>query len=197
MAKNMRQVYAINQQNRKTIIKHCPNINDDSGIYILTREEDGFKYAYIGQAVKLLSRLASHLNGYTQHIDLSIKKHKFYNEENLTGWKIEFFNCPESKLNDFEQKYILKYANLGYQLRNKTYGSQSIGKKGLDNQKQPKTYTQGKVYGYEKAMKEIAIYFEKYLDFVPKKQNKITEKKFNEFNSLINKYTNNKEQENE
>ena len=45
---------------------------EDSGIYVFTRQENGFKYAYVGQAKHILTRLAQHLNGY-QHIDLSIK----------------------------------------------------------------------------------------------------------------------------
>lgn len=35
-------------------------------------DENGFRYAYIGQAVHILTRLAQHLVGY-QHIDLSLK----------------------------------------------------------------------------------------------------------------------------
>ena len=50
-------------------------ITDSSGIYILRRmDEDGIKFAYIGQAKHILTRLGQHLDGY-QHIDLSLKKH--------------------------------------------------------------------------------------------------------------------------
>lgn len=183
---NYKKIFAIEKQNREIIKRYCPDINDLSGIYILTRKENGFKFAYIGQAVKLWTRLSSHLSGY-QHIDLSLKKHKFYSENNLTGWEIKFFNCPAQDLDRLEQEYILKYANAGYQLRNKTTGSQGDGKQAFDTAKQPKTYTEGKVYGYNKAIKEISVFFEKYLDVSVKKDNSICNRKLNEFLELINK----------
>ena len=50
---------------------------------ILRTDENGFKFAYIGQARKsILQRLASHLVGFNQHIDLSLRKHKLYSEDN-------------------------------------------------------------------------------------------------------------------
>ena len=108
-----RKIYAIQKNNEKRILKYCPDINDNSGIYILARFENGFKYAYIGQAKHLLKRLGQHLSGY-QHIDLSLKKHGFYSEDNKEGWKIAYFNCNENELDKFEQEYILKYANDGF-----------------------------------------------------------------------------------
>ena len=69
---NYRQLYAIKKANKERILKICPNCPETSGIYFLLREEDGFKFAYIGQSVNLLQRLADHLQGY-QYIDLSIK----------------------------------------------------------------------------------------------------------------------------
>lgn len=182
---NYKKIFAIEKANKELIKRYCPVINDYSGIYVLTREENGFKFAYIGQAVKLWTRLASHLNGY-QHIDLSIKKHKFYSENNPTGWKIQFFCCATQDLDRLEQEYILQYANAGYQLRNKTTGSQGEGKQGFDTAKQPKTYTEGKAYGYKKALKEIALFFEKYLNVSAKKDNVICNKKLNEFLELLN-----------
>lgn len=179
-----KKIFAIKQKNREVIKKQCPNINDKSGIYILTRYDNGFKYAYVGQAVKVWSRLSDHLNGY-QHIDLSIKKHKFYSSDNPTGWKIAFFNCPTADLDRLEQEYIMKLANQGYQLRNKTSGSQGEGKQGFDTAKQPKTYTEGKVYGYKKALSEIAVLFDKYLNVSTKKDNAICNRKLQEFIELI------------
>ena len=102
-------------------------MNDRSGIYFLLREdENGFKYAYIGQAVHTLSRLASHLVGYEQHIDLSLRKHKLYSENNPYGWRVEFLNFPESQLDEKEKYYIKLYANKGYQLRNVSIGGQHL-----------------------------------------------------------------------
>ena len=105
--KNMRQNKAIEKANKERILKVCPTVTEQSGIYIFYRTENGFKYAYIGQAKHLLTRLAQHLIGY-QHIDLSIKKHKLWSENNLTGWRITFVLAPTEKLDELEQEYILK-----------------------------------------------------------------------------------------
>ena len=76
MAFNYKQIKAKERQNKERILRTNPYVDEKSGIYFLTREdENGFKFAYIGQAKRLLSRLAEHLSGY-QHIDLSLKKHK-------------------------------------------------------------------------------------------------------------------------
>lgn len=188
---NYRQIWAIKKANQDKILKVCPSCPNTSGIYFLLREEDGFKYAYIGQAKNLLQRLGDHLNGY-QHIDLSLKRHGLWSEENQTGWRVNFLEFPESDLNDKEQYYIKKYANAGYQLRNATSGSQGEGKKGLDNNKQPKNYYDGLEQGYKNARKEIAHLFELHLDFTTKKNppTKLQEKavqKFLEFIDLVEK----------
>ena len=86
---NYRQIYARLNDSKDRILKVNSTVTEESGIYILTREdENGFKYAYIGQAKHTLTRLAQHLQGY-QHIDLSIKKHKLFDKEkNPQGWNI-------------------------------------------------------------------------------------------------------------
>ena len=88
---NYKQIYAIKKANEEKILKVCPDCPNTSGIYFLLREESGFKWAYIGKARNLLSRLAGHLNGY-QHIDLSLKKHGLYSEDNKT--ESAFFGVP-------------------------------------------------------------------------------------------------------
>ena len=56
---NIARAKVIEQENKKRLLKLNPKLNDRSGIYFLLREdENGFKYAYIGQAVHTLSRLA-------------------------------------------------------------------------------------------------------------------------------------------
>lgn len=184
--KNYKQIYAIKAKNEKQILYHNPNVPKRSGIYFLLREENGFKFAYIGQAVNLLSRLASHLSGY-QHIDLSIKKHGLWSEENLTGYKIFFLEFPSSELNEKEMYYIRKYANAGYQLRNSTSGSQGKGKNGLDNQKQPRTYTEGKAEGKKQLAREIRHLFDLHLDYMPKKTppTKLQEKAMQKFKDFL------------
>ena len=181
-----KRIYAIKKQNEARILKVCPNCPNTSGIYFLLREEDGFKYAYIGQAVRLRERLASHLSGY-QHIDLSIKKHGLWNEENPTGYRVHFLEFAENLLDEMEQKYIKQYANAGYQMRNATSGSQGVGKKGLDNQKQPRTYYEGLNNGYERARKEVAHLFDLHLDYTAKKQppTKLQEKALQKFKDFL------------
>lgn len=165
--RKFKQAKAIEAANKKKILAVCPDARDESGIYFLIREENGFKYAYIGQSVKVLKRLAEHLRGF-QHIDLSIKKHKLWSEDNPTGWRVGVLYCDRSQLDELEQKYIKMYADRGYQLRNATSGSQGEGKKDIaDNP--TKGYLEGLHNGYKKAQKEIAHLFDLHLDFSTKK----------------------------
>lgn len=184
---NYRKVFAIEQNNKKRWLKVNSKLTDDSGIYIMQRFENGISYAYVGQAKKILTRLAQHLNGY-QHIDLSIKKHGLYSNTNKTGWSVTFVLCDENELDRKEQEYIIKYANAGYQLRNKTSGSQGNEKTKIDDYKNTKGkgYQQGLHNGYEKAIKEIKVFFDKYLEFTIKgKTNKTKERKYQEFKNFL------------
>lgn len=141
-------------------------LSDKSGIYILAREEDGIKYAYVGQSVHVFTRLAEHLSGY-QHIDLSIKKHGLYDAaENPTGYDVITVYVPKEKLDDLEQDFIRRYASAGYQLRNHTTGSQGIGKKRMDG-KASRGYYDGKQQGKDDLIKEVQRLL-KYLDVTPK-----------------------------
>ena len=186
MRMDMRQIKAIEKANKERILKVCPNVPERSGIYFLLREENGFKFGYVGQAKQLLTRLAGHLKGY-QHIDLSIKKHGLYSEDNPTGYKVHFLEFPENELDEQEQKYIKMYANAGYQMKNSTTGSQGKGKKGLDNAKPPKNYYDGLAQGYKNAQKFVANLFEKHLDYVPKKNppTKLQEKAMQKFKDFL------------
>ena len=184
---NYRQIKAIEQKNKQRVLKVCSKASEKSGIYILFRSENGFKYAYVGQAKHLLTRLAQHLSGY-QHIDLSIKKHGLYSNDNPFGWNIVVYECPECDLDSKEQEWILICANKGYQLRNKTSGSQGEGKRGLDDQKSPKGYYDGKKQGYLDARKYVANLFDKHLKFSQKsdKPNKNQEKAAEKFKDFLN-----------
>lgn len=184
---DMRQIKAIERANKERILKVCPGVPESSGIYFLLREENGFKYGYIGQAKHLLTRLAQHLRGY-QHIDLSLRKHGLYSENNPTGYRVHFLVFPESLLNEMEQKYILKYANAGYQLRNKTSGSQGEGKQGIADSKPSKGYYDGVAQGKKKSREFIADLFKKHLVVTTKKQppTKLQERALQKFNDFIN-----------
>lgn len=193
MNHNIRQAKAIEAKNKKRLLGVNPNLDDKSGIYFLTRiDEDGIKYAYIGQAKHIHTRLAQHLVGY-QHIDLSLKKHNLYSAENPYGWKIGFMHFPLDQLDDKEQYYIKMYAQNGYQLRNKTAGGQGKGKSQIDEYKPSKGYRDGLKQGYKNASKEVAHLFEKHLEVSIKsdKPNKIQEKALSKFKEFMDCYKEN------
>lgn len=179
----------IERQNEQKLLAVNPKLDNESGIYFLTREdEQGFRYAYIGQAVHILQRLAGHLVGY-QHIDLSLKKHKLYAEDNLYGWKVNFMHYPKSELDEQEQYWIKQYADKGYQLRNKTSGSQGEGKAQIDDFRPQKGYRDGLAQGYKNAVREIKAIIDKHLivSLKPEKaNNKVSQKQFEKFQEILN-----------
>ena len=188
--KNYKQRMAVENNYKKKLIEINPTLSDSSGIYFFTREDsNGFKYAYIGQAKHILSRLAEHFMGY-QHIDLSIKKHGMYGDDNPEGWKVNCIEYPESELDTMEQHYIKLYADNGYQLRNKTGGGQGSGKTQIDDYRPSKGYRDGLIQGRKNASKEIARLFEKHLNYSKKsdKPNKNQEKALIKFEEFLNYY---------
>ena len=182
---------AIEQQKKKRLLKLNPKLNDKSGIYFLLREdENGFKYAYVGQAVHTLSRLASHLVGYEQHIDLSLRKHKLYSEDNPYGWRVEFLNFPESQLDEKEKYYIKLYADNGYQLRNVSIGGQGENRDSgsIGERKAPKGYLQGIQQGRKNLARELSNIAEKHLKIelrADKANNKVSQKQYEKFMDLL------------
>ena len=189
---NYRQRYAMLNKYKQKWLELNPKLTNNSGIYILTREENGFKYCYIGQAVRLLERLSSHMLGY-QHIDISLKKRGFYSKDNPQGWKVDFIEVPAKDLDYQEQCFIKHYAMQGYQLRyNKTGGGQ-FDKKGFE-QEQTNGYYKGLKQGKIAILRQIKVYFDKYLDFVIKgKETKIKARKLQEFRELLDEANNRKE----
>lgn len=186
---NIRKAFAIEAKNKKVLLKVNPMLNDKSGIYFLTREdENGFKYAYVGQAKHIITRLAQHLSGYSQHIDLSLKKHKLWSPDNPYGWRVNALNFPEKLLDEKEQFFIKQYANSGYQLRNKTSGSQGSGKSQIDEYKPQKGYRQGIQQGKKMLARELSDIAGKHLEIglKPEKQNnKTSQKMFEKFQTLM------------
>lgn len=163
-----KKIYAIKKANEARILKVCPDCPNTSGIYFLTRQEDGFKYAYVGKAKHLLERLGGHLSGYQQHIDRSLKKHGLWSEDNPMGWRVAFIECAEEYLNEQEQAHIRAYADLGYQLRNVESGGQQ-GKTDIGERKAARGYYDGIEQGRKNTRRFIADLFGKHLDYVPKK----------------------------
>ena len=190
---NMRQIKAIEKQNKERLLKVNPKLNERSGIYFLLRtDENGFRFAYIGQAVKILTRLASHMTGYEQHIDLSLRKHKLYDEQkNPNGWRVEFLNFPISELDEKEKYYIKLYADKGYQLRNVSLGGQGENRArgSIGERKAPKGYMQGIQQGKKVLARELSHIAEKHLKIEireDKKNNKVSQKQFEKFKELMN-----------
>lgn len=188
---NIARAKAIEQENKKRLLKLNPKLNDRSGIYFLLREdENGFKFAYVGQAKSVLQRLASHLVGYEQHIDLSLRKHKLYSEDNPYGWRVEFLNFPESQLDEKEKYYIKLYADNGYQLRNVSIGGQGGNRDSgsIGERKAPKGYLQGIQQGRKVLAKELSNIAEKHLKIeirADKANNKVSQKQYEKFMDLL------------
>ena len=164
-----------------------------SGIYLFYRvNEEGQNCVYVGQAKDLLYRTAQHLGvgAKKTHIDKSLFKHKLYSDKNPHGWKVCVLKvCPTKDLDSIEQQYIDYYKNRDdVKMYNVTGGGQ-IDKKGDIGERlqtKLKSYKNGKGLGYEKAIEEVRVFFEKYLDYSIKgKPNKIKQRKLAEFGKLI------------
>lgn len=186
---NYRQIKEIEQANKRRLLDLNQNLDEKSGIYVFTREdENGIKYAYVGQAKHLLTRLAQHLNGY-QHIDLSIRKYGLYSDSNIYGWKVGTLHFSEGDLDDMEQKYILMYAEKGYQLRNKTAGGQGKGKVQIDEYRPHKTYRDGLQQGKLALVRDLKAIMDKHLTVTLKAEktaNKTSQRMFEKFMELLN-----------
>lgn len=188
MNANLKKAKAIEFKNKQRFLAVNPELDEGSGIYFLTRtDENGIRYAYIGQAKHILTRLAQHLAGY-QHIDLSLKKHGLHSNDNPHGWKVGFLHYPVEELDKQEQHYITAYAQYGYQLRNKTSGSQGAGKKQIDEYRPQKGYRDGILQGKKSLAKELSGIISKHLVVglrEDKKNNKVSMKALEKFNDLL------------
>lgn len=188
----LKQRFAILNDKKKLIKSICPEITNESGIYCFYRtNENGEMCFYVGQAKNLLQRTAEHLMGKKQHIDKSIYVHKLYSEDNPTGWKLRvLINCREEDLDHFEKFYIDFNKQQGFKCYNVASGGQGSERTtdvGERQQTKLKSFKNGKDLGYKKAIAEVKVYFEKYLDFKIKgKETKIKQKKYKEFEELLN-----------
>ena len=114
--------------------------------------------------------------------------------EEWVDMKIYILDDEQTSINQME-KYIKEYAEKGYQLRNKTSGSQGIGKMGLDiDKKEPKKYREGIRQGEKNARRYIAKLFEK--DLKAEINGKVTKNKEKSYLKFY-KYINIIEEENE
>ena len=182
---DFKKIKEIEQSNKRKLLKAFPYLTNESGIYIFIRAENGFKYAYVGQAKHILTRLAEHLRGY-QHIDLSLRKHGLKSSGNPNGWEIVTVRYPIEELDAKEQELIKAYANAGFQMRNKTAGGQGEGKFEIGETKPRKTYQEGVKQGYEKARKEVAKLFVNNLAYkISGTPNKNKEKALSKFQAFL------------
>lgn len=186
---NIAKAKAIEKANRQRLLKINPKLDDESGIYFLTRvDEDNIRYFYIGQALHIMQRMCGHLVGY-QHIDLSIKKRGFYSEDNPYGWQINFLHYPKSELDKWEQYWILEYTKKGYQCRyNKTAGGQGQGKEKINEFKPVKTYRDGIKQGKITLARELSSIAEKHLKIEIREDrvnNKVSKKQYEKFMAAI------------
>ena len=188
--KNLAKIKAIDSKNEKRILAVNPNVDNKSGIYFLTRKdtETGIRFSYVGQARRLMSRLLQHLRGF-QRIDISLKAHGLYSEDNPDGWNINFMHFPLEQLDEKERYYITLYAKQGYQSRNIDTGG-GKGKRELGERKQPKGYRDGLLQGHKNASREIAHLFDLHLDYKAKSDppNKNQQKAIEKFESFLNEY---------
>lgn len=187
--KNMAKVKAIERKNEQKLLAVNPKLDNGSGIYILWRTE---VHAYVGQSVGLLTRLAQHLAGYQQHIDLSLKKHKLYSSDNPYGYRVDFIHCDKTELDDKEREYIQKCIGKGWILKNKTSGGQDDGKEKIAEYKPPKTYRQGIQAGKKTLARELSSIISKHLTVKLKEEkqgNKVSEKQLEKFNRMLDENT--------
>lgn len=187
---NYKQIFAKKAKNEEKIKSLCPEATHTSGIYVLSRtNEEGFRFAYIGQATKsLLTRLAQHLEGYSQHIDLSIKKWGLFDQQkNPYGYRVGIVcYCKPEQCDKEEQLAIKRWADNGWQMRNTTGGSQGQGKFNINDNKPSKGYRDGIAQGKKTLAKELLHIIETHLVITLKKDTKISQKALQKFYSLLN-----------
>ena len=182
---NMRQIKAIEKSNRERLLKVNPDLTDESGIYFLTRVQPE---GYIGQARHVCQRLCQHLSGYDQYVDRSLKAHGLYSEDNPYGYKVNFLPFPENKLDEMEQYYIQKFLENGYRLKNKTAGSQGVGKVKIADFKPAKGYHDGIKAGRKSLAKELSHIIDTHLVVTlkeGKENNKVSQRALEKFKELL------------
>ena len=89
---------------------------------------------------------------------------------------------------DLRQERIKKYADMGFQLRNKTSGSQGEGKAQISDYRPHKGYRDGLEQGRKNLAKELSNIADKHLviSLKPEKSgNKVSERQFEKFKELL------------
>lgn len=161
---NYKRLFSVQQEIEQVLKRACPNMYHQSGIYFYTRVTDTEKFAYIGQSVDVMQRNIAHLQGYSQKIDISIKKWGLYSPENQIGWHLNALYFPKEQLDEAEKFYINSYKEGGYELYNVESGGKE-GKTDINERKAGKGYHDGLAQGYTNAQNFVANLFEKNLTY--------------------------------
>jgi hypothetical protein len=184
---NYKQIFAKKSETERRLREICPEAaTHRSGIYFYTREDmDGKKFAYLGKAVDITERTISHINGYQQRIDISLKSRGFYSELNPSGWKLNVLYYPKSELDKWEQYWIDRYRKEGIDLYNVESGG-TDGKTIIGERKPSKTYRDGLAQGRKSLARELKHIIDTHLEIkVRKEDNKITQKALAKFWELL------------
>lgn len=186
----LKQVYAIKEEYRLQLLKLNPKLDNKPGIYFFIRKsEQNENEVYVGQSVGILDRCISHMQGYEQYIDKSIKAHKLYDaKENPHGYKVEFLNFPKEALDEKEQFYIKLYSENGWILKNKTSGSQGKGKGKIAEYRPARGYYDGLKQGRINLARELSHIADKHLEIRLKPEkcgNKVSQKQYEKFMDLL------------
>lgn len=180
-----RQLYEKKEDAEKLLLKVCPKALHRSGIYFYLREDTDGKYGYIGKAKDLMERNISHIMGYQQHIDISIKKRGFYSADNPSGWKLNVLYYPKADLDRWERHWIELYRNSDYELYNVESGG-TDGKTIIGERKPPKTYRDGLSQGRKSLAKELRHIIDTHLEIkLRNENNKISQKALAKFWELL------------
>lgn len=185
--KSKKQYFYMQKKYEELMKEVCPELKHSAGIYFYLRYEEDKKFAYIGKSFDCLNRCISHHLGRKQRIDGSINKRGYYDEQNNPlGWQLFVLYFDKSEINEKERYYIDRYQNAGYEMYNIESGG-TLGKTIIGEKKEQKGYRKGVIYGEQKQLKLIKVYFDKYLDFKIKgKETKIKIRKYKEFEELMN-----------
>jgi hypothetical protein len=91
-------------------------------------------------------------------------------------------------LDEKEQFYIQQYLDNGYVLKNKTAGSQGVGKVRIADFKPSRGYRDGIAQGRKNLARELSVIIDKHLvvSLKPEKaNNKVSQKQFEKFKELL------------
>lgn len=180
-----RKLFGVQARIEQELKKLCRNVDHKSGIYFWTREEENEKFIYIGKSLDVLKRNVSHTQGYTQRLDISLRKRGFYSADNQLGWKLGVLYFPKEQLDEKERYYIEKYKQSGYTLYNIESGGTN-GKEIIGDRQPPKTYRDGVTYGRKKLASDLAAIIDKYLVVSAKDDKVRTQKALEKFWKILN-----------